>query len=217
MFEKVNRWWNGISCCGDTREIEEFKNLKIEISSFHPVRSLCLKTCCHLCLMPKQGKTTEICQTFDQSTNHKREKIRTIPITHSLLELCGNTTFDVDSGSLWLREVLWEYLLASDFPWWKDVEQYLLYLCQILFTRPKLHYCPGNTLLSCKDHQLRHLCTPIQKSVPGCKWGKGCGDSALKIEVQWRQWRSQIELKIMICDAAVADREVPRLCVTVDL
>ena len=71
-----------------------------------------------------------------------------------LLELFGNTVIEVDSsqGSLWLSKVLWGYLLAADFPEWKDVGQYLLCYCQILFMRPNCIIVPGYRLCSSRDH-----------------------------------------------------------------
>ena len=54
-------------------EIEEFENQKNRNSLIPIQLEPCLKPCCHLCLMPKTGKTTEICQISSRFKNQRRE------------------------------------------------------------------------------------------------------------------------------------------------
>ena len=141
----------------------------------------------------KSGKTTEICQ-ISAGPETRREKLMSIPV--SFPSLCTwiiwkqSNWVDSRRGSLWLCNVLWGYLLAADFPGWKDVEQYLLNYCQILFMRPNCIIVPGNRPRSCKDHHPRHICSNPEVS---CSLQMGqrlvmVWDSASKIAVKVTNW-----------------------------
>ena len=201
------------------------RNVKVEIPSSQ--LKLCLKPCCHRCQMPNQEKLPRFAKYQPVQKPEERNWWTLLYHFHPcVLELYGNRVIEVDSrrGSLWLCNVLWGYLLAADFPGWKDVEQYLLNYCQILFMRPNCIIVPGNRPRSCKDHHPRHICSNPEVS---CSLQMGqrlvmVWDSASKIAVKVTNWARTHDLWrcsswqpgwccVAVCDCVIAVPAAPSL------